>query len=54
MLRGLGAGGVFIPGITREALDLFDRALAEHPNQPWPLRLAQMQVQARLGTVGGV
>ena len=43
------AQAAFYSGRNKEALDLFDRALAAHPNQPWPLRLAQMQVQARLG-----
>jgi tetratricopeptide (TPR) repeat protein len=33
---------------NEKALDLFNRALAEHPNQPWPLRLAVLQLEARL------
>ena len=31
-----------------EAIDLFTRALAEHPAQPWPLRLGRMQEEAKL------
>jgi hypothetical protein len=31
------------------ALDLFDRALATHPDQPWPIRLGRMQAESRLG-----
>ena len=34
---------------NEKALDLFNRALAKHPNQPWPLRLAVLQLEARLG-----
>ncbi len=43
------AEAAFYSGHNGEALGLFDRALALHPNQPWPLRLAHMQIQARLG-----
>ncbi len=43
------AEAAFYSGHNAEALDLFNRALALHPNQPWPLRLAHMQIQARLG-----
>ena len=48
VLRG-SAQAAFYSGHNKEALELFARALAEHPNQPWPLRLAQLQVQARMG-----
>jgi tetratricopeptide (TPR) repeat protein len=34
---------------NERALDLFHRALTKHPNQPWPLRLAVLQLEARLG-----
>ncbi len=43
------AQAAFYSGRNKEALDLFGRALAAHPTQPWPLHLAQMQVEARLG-----
>ena len=34
---------------NEKALDLYNRALTKHPNQPWPLRLAVLQLEARLG-----
>jgi tetratricopeptide (TPR) repeat protein len=36
-------------GKNEAALALFERALATHPAQSWPLRLAVIRVQAKLG-----
>ena len=35
-------------GKDEEAIGYLDRALAEHPNQKWPLRLGRMEAEARL------
>jgi hypothetical protein len=43
------AEAAFFSHHDREALDLFHRALAQHPYEPWPLRLAILQLNARLG-----
>jgi hypothetical protein len=43
------AEAAFYSNHNPEALDLFNRALAEHPAEPWPLRLARLQVLARMG-----
>lgn len=37
-----------LTGHDEEAIELFTRALAEHPAQPWPLRLGRMQEEAKL------
>jgi tetratricopeptide (TPR) repeat protein len=43
------ADAAMAAGKNDSALALFQRALATHPPQPWPLRLAVIRLQARLG-----
>jgi tetratricopeptide (TPR) repeat protein len=42
------AEAAFFSQHNAEALDLFTRALAQHPYEPWPLRLAILQLDARM------
>jgi tetratricopeptide (TPR) repeat protein len=42
------AEAAFFSRHNTEALDLFTRALAQHPSEPWPMRLAILQLDARL------
>ena len=42
------AESAFYSNHNSEALDLFNRALNEHPAQPWPLRLARLQIYGRM------
>ena len=48
VLRYSGQAAVLAKQYT-EALELDTRALAQHPNQPWPIRLGRMQAEAELG-----
>lgn len=43
------ADAAMAAGKNEQALGLFQRALATHPAQAWPLRLAVLRVQAKLG-----
>ena len=43
------AEAAFFSHHNPEALDLFNRALQQHPVEPWPLRLAKLQLEARMG-----
>lgn len=45
----LAASAAMDARLDEQALELFRRALAEHPAEPWPIRLSLLNLEARMG-----